>query len=142
MDDSNNFVSNSYRSFNDSNSASSLTNGTVFQFFRIGDFFERVWDRSIPQLKASQILTLTKMMLRINPSTVVYLREYEKFTTYLAGVSAILSNSQLVFVVGISEVNRINGRNSLLKYIFSFDVIKNILKFNEDFNNIIKKRSK
>jgi hypothetical protein len=37
------------------------------------------------------------MMLRINPSPVVYLREYEKFTTYLAGVSAILSNSLLVF---------------------------------------------
>ena len=141
MDDTNSFVSNSFQSFKDSSNASSLTNGTVFKFFRRSDFSERVWDRTISPLKSQKILSLGKMLFRINPSTDVYLREYEKFTTFFAGVSAILSNSLLVFVIVIGEVNRINGKNSLLKYIFSNDAIKNILKFNKDFNIMIKKKA-
>ena len=142
LDNKNRFFSNSFESFKDSSNVSSLKNGTVFKFFRRSDFFERIWNRFIP-LEANDntpIKQLSKMLLRINPSSDVYLRDYKKFTSFLAEVSAILSNSLLFFVIVMSKVNEINGKHSLLKYMFSYEKINNMLKFNDDLNVKIQKQ--
>ena len=139
MDDSSTFNGNSYDYFNDSDT-SSLKNGSIFTFFRSSDFFERIWDRTIPipAHDGKPWLALSKFFIRISPSTGVFLRTYSKFSMFLAGISAILSNSLIVFVIVMNQVNLINGKNLLLESMFSYDIIQNIMKFNKDVKIDIK----
>ena len=133
MEDSNFISAGSYQHFIDS-SISSQKNGTVFTLFRKSDFFGYIIDRSISLTgnDNAPFYTLAKLDFRIGSSTNVILRNYDNLSNFLAQTGSILSNLLLVFMIVMSKVNQINGKNLLLESMFSYDAIKNILKFNKD----------
>ena len=112
------------------------TNGTVFSMSHRTSYFERVWNRtaSVQANNMNPLLYLAKFLIRMSPTSEITLRTYDNLSNFLANVSAVLSNILIIFMIIMTKVNEINGKNLLLESMFSFKTIKNMIKFHEDFN--------
>ena len=129
--DNANIFSAGFKYFNNK-SITSQQNGTVFQIFRKGDNFETNDDVLDPYRY------FVKFIFRVGTTTQVIWRSYDKLSNFLAETGAILTNLLMVFAIVMSKVNQINGKNLLLESMFSYDAIKNIIKFNEDVKLLVK----
>ena len=127
---------------------SSQTNGTIFSPFLSSENFEKVYNRNIP-LKGNNnepLLYLAKCLFKVRSSKEIMFRTFSKISNFLAVTGAIISNLLIIVIVIMSKINEIKGKNMLLKSMFSYDRIKNVMKFSEDvklnFNKIYQEELK
>ena len=136
LDDTNYFTGVKYEA--DVSSFSSQPNNTVFQITRNTDRFSYVSDRTKYSYNQYNIY---KLKIYLNPKKNKLLRSYQKFTAFLAGVTAILSNVLLIFALVMIQYNSIQGTNNMIKSMFTFESIKNMKYFNIDLKEVLKKQN-
>jgi len=57
------------------------------------------------------------------------LRSFQKFSDFLAATGAIISNLLLIFVICMTYVNKIKGKNILMTSMYSYDILNNLQEF-------------
>ena len=116
---------------------SSQPNNTVFEISRNTDTISYIADRTIHSLNQFNIY---KFRIFLNPMMNKLLRSYPKFTAFLAGVTAILSNIFLILTIIMIPYNSIQGTNNMIKSMYTFESVKNMKDFNVDLKEVISKQ--
>jgi len=57
------------------------------------------------------------------------LRSFQKFNDFLAATGAMISNLLLIFVIFMTYVNKIKGKNILMTSMYSYDILSNLQEF-------------
>ena len=69
------------------------------------------------------------------------LRSYQKFSSFLAGVTAILSNALIIFSIIMIQYNSIQGNNNIIQSLYNFESVKNMKHFSNDLKDIINRQN-
>ena len=120
------------------NSFSDQPNNTIFQISRNYDLVSYIYDRTIT---SSNQFVIYKLKLNLNPMLVKTLRSYQKFSSFLAGVTAILSNALLIFAIIMIQYNSIQGNNNIIQSMYNFESVKNMEYFSKDLKEIINRQN-
>jgi len=126
IQDDDNLISSGYNYF--------FNEYSIFQpegaVFRINDkviYTEDLYDRSIIRANEEN-LYFSKITVKLSGIKETIQRSYQKFTDFLAGMTALSSNLLFLLILIMSQINDILGKNILLKSIFSQDIFDNMIK--------------
>jgi len=67
--------------------------------------------------------------MKLDDEINLVLRSFQKFNDFLAATGAMISNLLLIFVIIMTYVNKIKGKNILMTSMYSYDILNNLTEF-------------
>ena len=134
MDDRNLFGNGDFVGVN--TTYSNQPNETVFKIDKGYDIFNLNFNRSVTT--DDDYLSLFKIKFNLSSSMTVIFRSYPKFTEVLAGVSSMLSTGLIVLSIFMNNYNSIQGKNNMVKSLYTNEGLQNIKNFSVDLNETMK----
>ena len=118
-------------------SNSSQMNGTIFSLSMRSNLFGIYTNRSEPMSFQNKkpFLNFYKIKMILNSKMHYTERSYKKFDSFLAEVTSILSNMLIIFAIIMINYNSIQGKNSIIKTMYTYKSLNNMKEFNKDFKD-------
>ena len=139
LDDDNIFGTEVFESFQSNNSQ--LPDDTILQFslkdFQIGFYDNRTENLVFNSNKP--FLNFFKIKITLDRSLRSTHRSYKKFATLLAELSSVLSNTLIILSIIMLKYNYVQGKNKMIKTMFTHTLIKNLKLFKDDLKPIFQK---